>query len=190
MQLLHRACQRGKLKCDPEGYQRLKNILFAKNWVVSVRHPVKDPQQVLDYLARYTHRVAIANSRIQSLQDGQVTFRAKNRKKNRTEPITISAVEFIRRFLLHSLPTGLVRIRHFGFLANRNRKAHLSYIRALLELAPATPSAPACIEELMARLTGVDITACPCCRRGKMRFLAEIPNYWARAPCHRLAGAA
>jgi len=190
MQLLHRACLRGKLTCDPEWYQRLKHTLFAKNWVVSVRDPVKDPQQVLDYLARYTHRVAIANSRIQSLQDGMVTFSAKNRKKNRTESVTISAVEFIRRFLLHSLPTGLVRIRHYGFLANRNRKAKLAAVRALIGLAPATLSAPAGLEELMGRLTGIDISACPCCHRGKMRFLAEIPNYWARAPCRRLAGAA
>jgi hypothetical protein len=190
MQLLHRACQTQKLNCDPQGYQSLKQRLFAKNWVVSVREPVQDPQQVLDYLARYTHRVAIANSRIQSLENGMVTFTAKNRKKNRTEPITISAVEFIRRFLLHSLPTGLVRIRHFGFLANRNRKAHLTATRALIGLAPATPSAPASLEELIDRLTGIDITTCPCCHQGKMRLLVEIPNYWARAPCRRLASAA
>jgi hypothetical protein len=119
-----------------------------------------------------------------------VTFSAKNRKKNRTESITISAVEFIRRFLLHSLPSGLVRIRHYGFLANRNRKAHLSAVRALLGLAPASPSAPASLEELMDRLTGIDLTVCPCCHQGKMLFLAEIPNYWARAPCRRLACAA
>jgi hypothetical protein len=187
MQLLHRACQSEKLKCDPQWYQTLKKTLFAKNWVVSVRDPVKDPQQVLDYLARYTHRVAIANSRIQSLQDGMVTFSAKNRKKNCTESITISAVEFIRRFLLHSLPTGLVRIRHYGFLANRNRQANLSTVRALLGLAPATQSAPASLDELMGRLTGIDITACPCCHRGKMLFLVEIPNYWARAPSRQLA---
>jgi hypothetical protein len=134
--------------------------------------------------------VAIANSRIQSLQDGMVTFSAKNRKKNRTESITINAVEFIRRFLLHSLPSGLVRIRHYGFLANRNRKAHISAARVLLGLAPASPSAPASLEELMDRLTGIDLTACPCCHQGKMLFLAEIPNYWARAPCRRLACAA
>jgi len=187
MQLLHRACQNEKLKCDPLWYQSLKNTLFAKNWVVSVRDPVKNPQQVLDYLARYTHRVAIANSRIQSLQDGRVAFSAKNRKKNRTEAITINAVEFIRRFLLHSLPNGLVRIRHYGFLANRNRKAHLSAVRALLRLVPASPSAPASVEELMQRLTGIDITACPCCHRGKMLFLVEIPSYRARAPTHRAA---
>jgi hypothetical protein len=187
MQLLHRACQTQKLQCDPEGYQSLKQRLFAKNWVVSVRDPVKDPQQVLNYLARYTHRVAIANSRIQSLENGMVTFTAKNRKKNRTEPITISAVEFIRRFLLHSLPAGLVRIRHYGFLANRNRKTHLTATRALIGLAPATPSAPVSLEELIDRLTGIDITTCPCCHQGKMRLLVEIPNYWARAPCRRLA---
>jgi hypothetical protein len=187
MQLLHRACQSEKLKCEPQWYKTLKHTLFAKNWVVSVRDPVKDPQQVLDYLARYTHRVAIANSRIQSLQDGMVTFSAKNRKKNRTESITISAVEFIHRFLLHSLPTGLVRIRHYGFLANRNRQAHLSAVRALLGLAPATPSAPASLDELMGRLTGIDITACPCCHRGKMLFLVELPAYRARAPNRQLA---
>jgi len=187
MQLLHRACQTQRLKCDPQWYQTLKHTLFAKNWVVSVRDPVKDPQQVLDYLARYTHRVAIANSRITSLQNGMVTFTAKNRKKNRTEPITISAVKFIRRFLLHSLPTGLVRIRHYGFLANRNRRANLSAVRVLLGLAPASHTPPASLEELMRQLTGVDITTCPCCHRGHMHLLFEIPNYWARAPTRRLA---
>jgi len=187
MQLIHRACQTQRLKCDPQWYQTLKHTLFAKNWVVSVRDPVKDPQQVLDYLARYTHRVAIANSRITSLQNGMVTFTAKNRKKNRTEPITISAVKFIRRFLLHSLPTGLVRIRHYGFLANRNRRANLSAVRVLLGLAPASHTPPASLEELMRQLTGVDITTCPCCHRGHMHLLFEIPNYWARAPTRRLA---
>jgi len=187
MQLIHRACQTQKLKCDPQWYQTLKTTLFAKNWVVSVRDPVKDPQQVLDYLARYTHRVAIANSRITSLQNGMVTFTAKNRKKNRTEPITISAVKFIRRFLLHSLPTGLVRIRHYGFWANRNRRANLSAVRTLLGLAPAAYTPPASLEELMSQLTGIDITACPCCHRGHMLFVFEIPNYWARAPTRRLA---
>jgi Putative transposase/Transposase zinc-binding domain len=187
MQLIHRACQTQRLKCDPQWYQTLKHTLFAKNWVVSVRDPVKDPQQVLDYLARYTHRVAIANSRITSLQNEMVTFTAKNRKKNRTEPITISAVKFIRRFLLHSLPTGLVRIRHYGFLANRNRRANLSAVRVLLGLAPASHTPPASLEELMRQLTGVDITTCPCCHRGHMHLLFEIPNYWARAPTRRLA---
>ena len=128
-----------KLKFDSNGYRTLKNTLFTKNWVVSVRDPVKRPEHVLEYLARYTHRVAIANSRIKSFKDGTVTFSAKNRKKNRTESITLSAVEFIRRFLLHSLPRGFVRIRHYGFLANRNRQANLAAIRALAWIGPGSP---------------------------------------------------
>jgi hypothetical protein len=100
-----------------------------------------------------------------------VTFSAKNRNKNRTDPITISAVKFIRRFLLHSLPTGLVRIRHYGFLANRNRQANLSAVKALRGLAPATQTARATSENMMGRLTGVDITAGPCCHlRTSSRF--------------------
>jgi hypothetical protein len=117
-----------------------------------------------------------------------VTFSAKNRNKNRADPITISAVKFIRRFLLHSLPTGLVRIRHYGFLANRNRQANLSAVRALLGLVPVSHTPPASLEELMRQLTGVDITAGPCCRRGQMLLVFEIPNYcWARALTRRLA---
>jgi hypothetical protein len=113
---LERVRKTGALKFTDKAYGNFKNILYAKNWVVSVRDPVKRPEHVLEYLARYTHRVAIANSRIKSLKDGMVTFTAKDRKKKRTETITITAVEFIRRFLLHSLPKGFVRIRHYGFL--------------------------------------------------------------------------
>ncbi len=89
------ACKNGKLKFADSSYKKLRNMLFTKKWVVSVRDPIKRPEHVLEYLARYTHRVAIANSRIKTLKDGMVTFTAKNRKKNCTEPITISAVEFI-----------------------------------------------------------------------------------------------
>jgi len=84
------------------------------------------------YLARYTHRVAIANSRIKKLENGMVTFTFKNRKKERTEAITTTAVEFIRRFLLHSLPKGFVRIRQYGFMANRHRNENLNSIRQLI----------------------------------------------------------
>ncbi len=84
--------------------------------------PIKKAEHVLEYLARYTHRVAISNSRLVALEDGKVTFRYKNRKNNTQETTTIEAVEFMRRFLLHTLPRGFVRIGHYGFLANRNRK--------------------------------------------------------------------
>jgi hypothetical protein len=123
---MKRASQRGTLKFADDQYNQLKIRLYEKQWIVDVRDPVRRPEQVLQYLARYTHRVAIANSRIKSLKDGRVTFMFKNRKKNRIEPITITAVEFIRKFLLHSLPRGFVRIRHYGFLANRNRSENLN----------------------------------------------------------------
>jgi hypothetical protein len=144
---------------------------------------------VLEYLARYTHRVAIANSRIKSLNDDMVTFSAKNRKKNRTESVTISAVEFIRRFLLHSLPKGFVRIRHYGFLANRNRRANLKLIRKLLKLPTQPAKSQASLEQMMLQLVGTDITTCPCCNQGKMKLLADIPAYRARAPTCLVAAA-
>ena len=123
MDHMRRACQRENLKFAGDQYKKLKARLYEKNWIIDVRDPVKKPEHVLEYLARYTHRVAIANSRIKALKDGMVTFTFKNRKKERTEALTITAVEFIRRFLLHSLPKSFVRIRHYGFLANRNRSA-------------------------------------------------------------------
>jgi hypothetical protein len=150
--------------------------------VVDVRDPVKQPQQVLEYMARYTHRVAIANSRINSLKDARVTFSVKNRKQNRTEPITITATEFIRRFLLHSLPNGFVRIRHYGFLANRNRTANLNTINCLMGLSASFKKQSPSLEDMMLKLTGIDITICPCCNKGKMQLLAELPKLRARPP--------
>jgi hypothetical protein len=149
-----------------------------------VRDPVKQPEHVLEYLARYTHRVAIANSRIKKLENGMVSFTIKNRKKNRTETITITAVEFIRRFLLHSLPIGFVRIRHYGFMANRNRNKNLSVIRQLIGVSTPDEKEVATLEEIMLQLTGTDITTCPCCAEGKMQFFAEIPKGRARPPSH------
>jgi len=174
----------GALKFTTGVYRNFKNMLYAKNWVVSVRDPVKRPEHVLEYLARYTHRVAIANSRIKSLKDGMVTFTAKDRKKKRTETITITAVEFIRRFLLHSLPKGFVRIRHYGFLANRNRNEYLNAIRNLMDVSAPPEKEVASLEEMMLQLTGTDITTCPCCSKGKMHFFAEIPKGRARSPNH------
>ena len=172
----------GVLKLADSVYRNFKKILYAKNWVVSVRAPVKRPEHVLEYLARYTHRVAIANSRIKKLDNGMVSFTAQNRKKQKTETITIAAVEFIRRFLLHSLPKGFVRIRHYGFLANRNRKENLNTIRQLMNLPALIENEITRVEEMMLQLTGMDITACPCCNKGKMQFFAEIPKGRARPP--------
>jgi hypothetical protein len=180
MDRMSRACQGGDIKFTDGQYKRLKARLYKKKWIVDVRDPVQRPEHVLEYLARYTHRVAIANSRITAFKDGKVTLRIKNRKKNRTESITITAVEFIRRFLLHSLPRGFVRIRHYGFLANRNRSANLNAIRQLMGLSGLPEKQTASVEEMMQKLTGIDITVCPCCHEGRMQLYLEIPQ--ARPP--------
>ncbi|MEX1351778.1 MAG: IS91 family transposase [Desulfobacterales bacterium] len=187
MQRMSDAIKNDNLKFTGNTYKKLKNTLFTKKWVVSVREPVKRPEDVLEYLARYTHRVAIANSRIKALKDGMVTFTAKNRKKKRTELITISAVEFIRRFLLHSLPKRFVKIRYYGFLANRNRKKNLKNIRLFMGLAQPAVKDTLPLEEMMKKITGIDISICPVCNEGKMQFYDEIPRSRARAP-NRLLG--
>jgi hypothetical protein len=182
MQRMSDAIKNDNLKFTGNTYKKLKNTLFTKKWVVSVRDPVKRPEDVLEYLARYTHRVAIANSRIKALKDGMVTFTAKNRKKKRTELITISAVEFIRRFLLHSLPKRFVKIRYYGFLANRNRKKNHETIRLFMGLAQPAVKDTLPLEEMMQKITGIDISICPVCNEGKMQFYDEIPRSRARAP--------
>ena len=182
IQRMDQACKSEKIKFADNSYKKLKNTLFTKKWVVSVRDPVKRPEDVLEYLARYTHRIAIANSRIKALKDGMVTFSVKNRKKKRTELITISAVEFIRRFLLHSLPKRFVKIRHYGFLANRNRTKNLKKIRLIMGLSESAVKDILPLEEMMQKLTGIDISICPCCNEGKMQLYDEIPRARARAP--------
>lgn len=168
---------------EPERFQQLKNTLYSKKWVVDVQDPIKRPEYVLEYLGRYTHRVAISNHRIVSLKDGMVTFRHKNRETNQIKQTTIEAVEFIRRFLLHALPKGFVRIRHFGFLANRNKTENMEKIRRLFELPPDTGSNTAnSVEEMIQKLTGIDITLCPCCKKGKMAVVGEIPRYTGICP--------
>ena len=150
--------------------------------MVSVREPIKHPEHVLQYLGRYTHRVAIANSRITALKDGMVSFRYKDRKNNRLKQTTITAVEFIRRFLIHTLPQGFVRIRHYGFLANRDRKTHLSFIRRLLHLPSQLLKITHSLQNIMFKLTGIHITLCPRCKKGRMQPLAEIPRQTGKHP--------
>lgn len=182
MERIKHARKTGLLKFAGRSFCDFKNRLYTKNWVVSVRDPVKRPEHVLEYLARYTHRVAIANSRIKKLENGMVSFTAKNRKIKITEMVTITAVEFVRRFLLHSLPNGFVRIRHYGFMANRNRNEYLNTIRQLIGVATPDENEVATLEKMMLQLTGIDITSCPCCTEGKMRFFAEIPKGRAGPP--------
>lgn len=182
---LERAYEKGELKfpgkTEPlgtrSGFKKLIDQLWSKKWVVYSKKPFSGPTEVLDYIARYTHRVAISNHRIISLQDGRIKFTYKNRKKKTTEKITLSAVEFIRRFLLHVLPSRFMRIRSYGILANRYKKKNISICRQLLGLSPELPEPEEkTVHEMMLELTGADITLCPVCKKGKMKIIYEIPS--------------
>ncbi|WP_264210863.1 IS91 family transposase [Leisingera thetidis] len=147
---------------DPPAFARMLTSVSRRDWVVYAKPPFGGPGQVLAYLSRYTHRVAIANSRLISMEDDRVTFRWRDyRRGRRPRRMTLDAGEFIRRFLLHTLPDGVHRIRHYGFLANGQRAARLTTCRALL--AAGTPEAadrvrPATSPEPVSR-------PCPCCGR-------------------------
>ena len=163
---MDKACQGEKIKFSGGQYKALRSKLYDKNWIVDVRDPVKNPEHVLEYLARYTHRVAIANSRITALEDGCVTFKIKNRKKNRKEQMTISAVEFIRRFYLHSLPGALSEYGITGsgqpkpVSTSEGHPPNDGIFRFTQNTHPFS-------EEMLRQLTGTDITQCPCCHKGK-----------------------
>ncbi len=160
------------------GFKQLTDTLWSKKWVVYAKPPFKGPEQVLEYIGRYTHRIAISNDRIKSLKDGQVVFSYNNRKAKKKELIKLDSVEFIRRFLLHVLPCGFMRIRHYGILANRYKKRNLSICREILGLHPELPEVEEkSIQEMMFKLTGEDISLCPACKKGKMIVVAEFPDF-------------
>lgn len=152
--------------------------LYRKDWIVYCKPPFGGPRKVLDYLGRYTHRVAIANHRIKAVENGHVRFAYRDRSDGDTvKAMTIPAGEFIRRFLLHSLPPSFMRIRHFGFLANRSKSRDLRRCRELLGQPPEIPQAsPVSDREKLLELTGQDIAQCPACKLGVMRVVAELPR--------------
>jgi hypothetical protein len=157
--------------------ERIK-ALRKKNWIVYAKKPFGSPHTVLDYLGRYTHRVALSNERILSVQSGQVTFTYRDRKdKDRLKSMTLDAQEFIRRFLLHVLPDGFMRIRHFGFLANRAKKHAFPQCRKLLGLSSALPELPKkSAHDLLLELTGIDLSRCPRCQKGTLIVIDELPK--------------
>jgi hypothetical protein len=149
----------------PAAFQALCETAAHLEWVVHVKPPFGGPRRVLKYLARYTHRVAISNHRLRTLENGRVSFDWKDyADHSRTKTMSLDAIEFIRRFLLHVLPSGLVRIRHFGFLANRVRRQKLIQCRALL----AASQPPISIDSDDPTTSVADPHACPICKRGRL----------------------
>ena len=161
---------------DPKSFARYLTPLHDSEWVVYAKAPFGGPDRVLDYLGRYTHRVAISNNRLEALKDGQVSFAYKDYKhEQRHKVMTMSADEFLRRFLLHVLPDSFQRIRHYGLLGNRHRAENLGRCRELLAMPVPIPTPEHDYRERWQQLTGHDPLQCPQCRNGKMVRIAILP---------------
>jgi hypothetical protein len=154
---------------DPVAWHTLRDRLYRKNWVVYAKPPFGGASQVFRYLGRYTHRVAISNHRIINIADGRVSFSVKDYKDDaRNKTMTLDAVEFLRRFLLHVLPKGFTRIRHYGLCASRNVNTKLVSAQQLLQpdaqpQADEEPAEAIPWWERFRAMTGIDPMACPCC---------------------------
>ena len=186
---LRAAFERGRLRFPgklavlgvPEQFNRLLSETMRTDWFVYAKRPTKGPATVLKYLARYTHRAAISNRRLVSFTDGQVTFRWKDYAHGgRQGTMTLEAVEFVRRFLTHVLPSGFVRVRHYGLLANRHRQEKLARCRELLGMAvtPQADTAPTDPDPITPPGHEVEVTptrVCPQCGAGRMVVVAEFP---------------
>lgn len=187
LQALRTAYEAGQLqffgdiaeRADPQAFARLLTSAGRQDWVVYAKPPFGGPEHVLAYLSRYTHRVAIANSRLVNMADGKVTFRWRDyRHGRRPRTMTLDAGEFIRRFLLHTVPDSFHRIRHYGFLANGHRAARLTACRALLaDRAPKTR-----IRANPAMKAAPAARQCPCCGQLMVRvavwYCGQAPPEW------------
>jgi hypothetical protein len=198
LELLEKAFNKHKLRfftslCElhqRQAFLRYIAPLRQAEWVVYAKPPFAGPQQVLDYVGRYTHRVAISNNRLLDIEDGQVRFRYKDyRNDSQQKVMTLSADEFIRRFLLHVLPNGFQRIRYYGFLGNRFRQEKLQRCRQLLGMAFPDQASPATeppkdYRDRYQELTGLSLRLCPVCRRGQM-IRVPLPAFAATSTTSR-----
>jgi hypothetical protein len=185
LQALGRALERGELTLSggtavlnaPREQRRFLTRLRESRWVVYIKRPFAGPEQVLEYLGRYTHRVAISNERLLSVEANAVRFRYKDYAHGgRRRVMALPALEFLRRFARHVLPRGFTRVRHYGLLANRNKRALLERARSALEAPAPAPQAPApeSVAEFWQRIAGLDSERCPHCRLGSLRLVSRL----------------
>jgi hypothetical protein len=164
---------------EASAFKRFLTNLYHQEWVVDCRPPLKNPEKVMDYLGRYTHRVALSNDRLVKLEGNQVTFRWRDSAdNNKIKLLTLGAFEFIRRFLLHVLPEQFVKIRYYGILSHRSRKGKLLQCKKLLGVVIPEESKKGSKEtwqDLLTRITGIDPRICPHCGQGKMIQREVLP---------------
>jgi hypothetical protein len=182
---LRRLRQQGKLtfaaasaELTTDGAWRIfRAKLRARRWVVYAKPPFAGPESVLDYLSRYTHRIAISNERRLALDQDCVHFRYKDYAHGKAiKVMELPATEFLRRFLLHVVPRGFRRVRHYGLLANCRRAQTLARCRELLAIAPPAPPPPAeSLAEAVQQLMAIDIARCPQCGQAGMQIVEALP---------------
>jgi hypothetical protein len=156
-------------------YKYIKNKLYNKQWVAYAKKAFGGPQQVLEYLGRYSHKICISNYRIVNINKTHVTFRYLDRKASKSSVKTIKGDKFLRLFAQHILPKRFVKIRHFGFLCSRTKKQDLAKARASLSALPPTPKVKMTTREFIKMSTGKDPYLCPCCQKGEMVIISIIP---------------
>jgi len=175
----------GQIERDPQGqdaaWRERQRQLYRHDWVVYAKTPLGGSAQVLEYLSRYTHRTAIGNQRILSVDEAQVVFTVRGDAHGGKRRVRFDGTEFVRRFLLHVLPGGIKRIRHYGVLASACKGVKLPAARAALQMPALNAKAAACAKEFMARVAGIDVALCPCCKVGRLHVI-EILQGAARLP--------
>ena len=162
---------------DQHDITALLDDIMKKDWIVYAKPPFAGPEKLLDYLGRYTHKIAISNHRIVACDENSVTFKWRDyADNNKVKLMTLSPEEFIRRFLSHVVPKNFMRIRSFGFLANACKAKKLAIIRKDLEVEAPTTQNKADTATLMLTLTGKDISCCPHCHQGTLQVIRRLPT--------------
>ncbi len=168
----------GSIERDPQGqdaaWRERQRQLYQHEWVVYAKTPLGGPAQVLEYLSRYTHRTAISNERIRSINGCEVAFSVRADDHGGKRLVRLDGPEFVHRFMLHILPTGIKRIRHYGVLASSCKRVKLQAARAALQILPSNPLASESAQAFMARVAQIDVLLCPCCKLGRLRVTAVL----------------
>jgi Putative transposase/Transposase zinc-binding domain len=179
MAALQEAHQTGQIPRDPHGdssaWRKRHAALYRHSWVVYAKSPMGGPAQVLEYLSRYTHRTAISNERIQSVGAQQVVFKVRGDDQDGKRLVRLDGTEFVRRFMLHILPKGVKRIRHYGVLASACKASRLAQARAALLMPALNPQARESAAQFMCRVRALEIMRCPCCALDQLRLVQTVP---------------
>ena len=185
MAALSAAHRGGQIERDPqqhdEPWRARHKQLYQHDWVVYAKTPLGGPAQVLEYLSRYTHRTAIGNERIRRVSESEVTFTVRADDHGGKRRMRLDGTEFVRRFLLHVLPGGIKRLRHYGVLACACKRVKLAAARQALHMPASNPKAMECARAFMARVATIDVLLCPCCKVGRLHVTAVLMGQ-ARLP--------